>query len=110
MKTTPQLESNLLTDPQPLNPAAPRTRATDFAYQPERGATPPTVAAAAVKKLPELTNFRAISRSVFGAESGREYIKEAIVFAAMMVVAAWPLSVTLNELGTMMISPPNALW
>jgi len=54
----------------------------------------------------ELTNFRALTRTFFGAEAGREYIKEAIVFMGMMVVAAWPLAVTLNMLGTMVISPP----
>jgi len=54
----------------------------------------------------ELTNFRALSRNFFGAEAGREYIKEAILFVWMMVIAAWPLAITLNMLGTMMISPP----
>ena len=60
--------------------------------------------------LPELTTFRALSRQVYGVEATREYIREAILFAGMIAVAAWPLSVTLNQLGTMMISPPNALW
>ena len=47
-----------------------------------------------------------MTRTFFGAEAGREYIKEAIVFMGIMVVAAWPLAVTLNMLGTMVISPP----
>lgn len=78
---------------------------TDYSYQ---SAAPATAANAVQpqKHRVELTNFRALSRNFFGAEAHREYIREAIVFAWIMVVAAWPLGITLNMLGTMMISPP----
>jgi len=62
--------------------------------------------AVAINKLPELATFRALTKHVFGAEAAREYIREGVVFAFMMAIAAWPLSITLDMLGTMMISPP----
>jgi hypothetical protein len=112
MKTTPQIDSTLLTDARPISQAVTdRTGVTDFEYQQGRGVKLQKTAATTAKKiLPELTTFRALSRQVFGARAGREYLAEAILFGSMMLVAAWPLSVTLNQLGTMMISPPNALW
>jgi hypothetical protein len=111
MKTTPQIDSNLLTDAQPINQAVTdRTGVTDFEYQGRGAKLQKTGATTAKSFLPELTTFRALSRQVFGARAGREYLAEAILFGSMMLVAAWPLSVTLNQLGTMMISPPNALW
>jgi len=61
---------------------------------------------AATTRLPELTTFRALTKHVFGAEAGREYLREGVVFAFMMAIAAWPLGITLDMLGTMMISPP----
>jgi len=112
MKTTPQIDSNLLVDSEPITQAvAPALHGTKFINEQHREtAKRHTVSVPGARKLPELTTFRALSRQVFGAEAGREYLKEAILFASMMLVAAWPLGVTLNQLGTMMISPPNALW
>jgi hypothetical protein len=115
MKTTPQIAPSPLPDSDRITAAiADTTAVTDFFYQQSRGEKRHVVAAAgalvAPKKFPELTTFRALSRQVFGIEAGREYIMEAVVFGWIMLVAAWPLSVTLNQLGTMMISPPNALW
>lgn len=101
MKTTLQVDSKT----RPPQPTAKRAPATDYAYQPNRHASLQTGAAAA-KKTPEFTTLRALGRQVLGVQARREYIKEAILFGGMMVVAAWPLSVTLNQLGTMMISPP----
>src|ERR1700752_4213735 len=70
---------------------------TDYSYQ-----SPPSPAPATSTKKPEhqveLTNFRALSRSFFGGEAGREHLREGIVFAWIMIVAAWPLGVTLNML------------
>jgi len=115
MNTTPQIESKPLRDSNRIigTVAAP-TAVTDFPYQQPRGEKTHVVAPAAAPvvptKFPELTTFRALSRQVFGIEAGREYLMEAIVFGSIMLVAAWPLSVTLEQLGTMMISPPNALW
>jgi hypothetical protein len=115
MKTTPQIAPSPLPDSGRITAAiADTTAVTDFSYQQSRGEKRQVVAAAgtlvAPKKFPELTTFRALSRQVFGIEAGRENIMEAVVFGWIMLVAAWPLSVTLNQLGTMMISPPNALW
>ena len=62
--------------------------------------------AATPKHQVELTNFRALNRKFFGAEAGREYIKEAIVFGSMMIVAAWPLGITYHMLSTMIMSAP----
>lgn len=86
---------------------APRTAVpvTDYSYQSPASAAP-AQSTTTQKHRAELTNFRALSRSFFGREAGREYFREGLVFAWMMVIAAWPLGVTLNMLSTMMISPP----
>src|SRR4051794_22650115 len=78
---------------------------TGSSYQ-QLGATTPKSRPIAERQLPELTTFRALTKDVFGVKAGREYIKEAVAFAFLMAVAAWPLSITLDMLGTMMISPP----
>ena len=111
MKTAPQLEPTTLTDsiPSSRQNVAARGAVTDFAYQQHPAETAKLgkpVSPVVTKNLPELGTFRALSRQVFGPEAGREYIHEAIVFGWLMLVAAWPLTVTLNQLGTMMISPP----
>jgi hypothetical protein len=86
---------------------APRTAGpvTDYSY---KSPVPPASATsgATPKTQAQLTNFRALNRKFFGAEAGREYLKEAIVFGSMMIVAAWPLGITYHMLSTMMISPP----
>ena len=78
---------------------------TDYNYK-----SPVSAASAKPSSTPkahaELTNFRALNRRFFGIEAGREHVKEAIMFASMMIVAAWPLGVTYHMLSTMMISPP----
>ena len=108
MNTTPQLDSNLLVDTDPTQPtAAGGTAVTDFQYH---ALEAKTSAAPTKKVLPQLTTFRALGRQVFGPTAGREYLSEAILFVSMLVVAAWPLGVTLNLLGTTYIAPPNALW
>jgi len=110
MKTTPQTDSNLLVDTDRCRVAR-RVAVTDFQYHQSNDAIAAKSSAATTKKvLPQLKNFRSLSREVFGPAAGREYIFEAVLFVWTMVVAAWPLGVTLNQLGTMYISPPNALW
>jgi hypothetical protein len=112
MSTTTDSDSTLLTCPEPIGRTVlERAIAPEFKHQPsaqvkERAGAP----APSQKRLPELTTFRALGRQVFGPQAGREYVAEAFVFVWMMAVAAWPLSVVLNQLGTMMIWPPNALW
>lgn len=107
MKAAPPLEPNPLTESKSARSSIAHSRATTaptYAHHPTVKTT--TVSTVAQKKTPELTTFRALNRQVFGVEAGREYIKEAILFVCMMVVAAWPLSITLDMLGTMMIAPP----
>ena len=109
MSTTPQIDSNLAVEPDPIRPCGTgRTAVTDFPYR-EPVIETKTSKTTPKKVVAQLATFRALSRQVFGAQAGQEYVAEAILFVCMMVVAAWPLSVTLNMLGTMYISPPNAL-
>jgi hypothetical protein len=51
----------------------------------------------------ELRTFRKISSDFFGAEAGRDYIAEAIFFVCIAVIAAWPVTVMVGQLMTMMI-------
>jgi hypothetical protein len=106
MNTTPQLDTH------PVHPKlAGRTRVSDFEYpQSSEVPTERDIATPTKKVLPQLTTFRALNRQVFGAMAVREFVFEAVLFVWMMIVAAWPLGVTLNQLGTMYIAPPNALW
>src|SRR4051794_37255166 len=107
MNTTLEIDSNLFAGSSaPTTALAPVHRGAKFVTETHRDTpVPHTVPAAESTKSPELTTFRALTRQVYGIEATREYMKEAIVFATMVAVAAWPLSVTLNQLGTMMISP-----
>jgi hypothetical protein len=99
--------------PEPTSNRSPeRTQTTraalpqiDYSYQSAVRAIAPVSAKSEARRA-ELKTFRVLSRNFFGVEAGREALKESLVFAGIMVVAAWPLSVVLNQLGTMMISPP----
>jgi hypothetical protein len=107
MKTAPQLDPrNAADDVAGSYNLTDTATVTDYAYQ----LTPAPVAAALktapITSSPNFETLRALGRQVFGAEAAREYLHEAILFAFIFAVAAWPLSVTLNQLGTMMISPP----
>jgi hypothetical protein len=110
MKPTAEIASSKpLTDRITPSPSG-TTVVTDFSYQQSRRAAP-AGKAAPPKKTAELKTFRSLSRRVFGAEATREYIAEAILFGSIMAVAAWPLAVTLNQLGTMMIwLAPGGIW
>ena len=110
MNTTPQFDSNLAVDTDSIQPAViSRTAVRGSEYQHSVNGTNNSNITRK-KGLAQLTTFRALGRQVFGAKAGYEYLAEAILFGWIMVVAAWPLTVTLNQLGTMYISPPNALW
>jgi hypothetical protein len=111
MKPTAEIASNPVTESDRITSSASvATAVTDFSYQQSRRAAPAGKAAPA-KKTAELKTFRSLSRRVFGAEATREYIAEAILFGSIMAVAAWPLCVTLNQLGTMMIwLAPGGIW
>ena len=107
MKAAPPIAPKIAADPKSGRHNLVQSSAVidlDLPSAPKANSQPfPAVSA---KTLPDLTTFRALTKHVFGAEAGREHIKEAVVFAFMMAIAAWPLSITLNMLGTMMISPP----
>lgn len=107
MKAAPPLEMTILSDSRTsLRDVASKTAVTDFAYRQQPGVMANSSASVSSKALANLTTIRALGRQVFGVEAGREYIKEAIAFILLLGVAAWPLSITLDMLGTMMISPP----
>jgi hypothetical protein len=75
---------------------------TDYSYHSTAGAIDRS-SAIAEKANAELRTFRKISRKFFGAEANREYIAEALFFALISCVAAWPVSVMIRQLITMMI-------
>src|SRR4051812_11330776 len=98
MKTAPQLEPLPTADAVPGNTYhITTTTVTDYAYA---SASAPAAAGEVVQRiltseLPDFSTLRALGRQVFGAEAAREYLHEVILFACMLVVAAWPLGVTL---------------
>jgi hypothetical protein len=108
MKTAPQLEPLTAGDAVPSSTYNVTTTATvtDYAYASAPAPTAKPVMRVTTTDLPDFRTLRALGRQAFGAEAAREYLHEGILFACMLVVAAWPLGVTLNQLGTMMISPP----
>ena len=107
MKAASPIAPNPVSDSKSVAPSLPHpVRLNGSTYQHLNAPKPKSCVERAEIKLPELTAFRALTKDVFGVEAGREFIKEAIVFGFMMAVAAWPLSITLDMLGTMMVSPP----
>jgi hypothetical protein len=75
---------------------------TDYSFQ----SSVQTIArstATSEKGVSELHTFRKVSSDFFGAEAGRDYVAEAIFFACIAVIAAWPVTVMLGQLITMMI-------
>ena len=75
---------------------------TDYSYQSTAEAIGRS-SAIAEKATAELRTFRTISRKFFGAEAKREYVAEALLFAWISCVAAWPVGVMIRQLITMMI-------
>jgi hypothetical protein len=55
------------------------------------------------KGIAELRTFRKVSREFFDTEAHFEYAIEAIFFAWILATAAWPVSVMIRQLITMMI-------
>jgi hypothetical protein len=97
MKPTPQ-----------INQRSPRKQRsfplTDHSYQMTDAVieSPATVVERKIRK-PQLRSFWKISASYFGAEASLAYAAEAILFASISVVAAWPIAVLLNQLLRWMI-------
>jgi hypothetical protein len=75
---------------------------TDCSFQSTAGAIDHT-SATTQKGMVELRTFRRVSREYFGAEATGEYLKEAIFFAAIACIAAWPVTVMMYELMRMTI-------
>lgn len=59
-------------------------------------------ATVAEKEIAEVRTFRALSRE-YDSVATRDYVIEAISFACISGVAAWPIAVLLHELLGMMI-------
>lgn len=57
----------------------------------------------AEKRLSESHTFRHVSSEFFGTEADREYFAEAMFFASISCVAAWPVTAMVGQLMTMMI-------
>ena len=75
--------------------------ATDYAFQ---TATLETAAPSTYDQtLAEARAFRKISRHFLEADSGREYLAEALLFACIALTAAWPLGMLVKQLTRMMI-------
>jgi hypothetical protein len=55
------------------------------------------------KGIAELRTFRKVSREFFDREAGLEYAIEALFFSWILATAAWPVSVMIRQLITMMI-------
>jgi hypothetical protein len=112
MKPTPQISSNHRSarteqDPQRSGRSLP---VVDCSYQTTAAAVE-APSALAEQHLSQLPNFRSLSREVFASKLDGEYIKEAIFFGWIAFAAAWPVSVMLYQLATMMISPPpGGIW
>ena len=86
MKAAPPLELNPVTETKSATQTIAHPRATTgFGTQQHSTAKTKTTSAVAQKGLPELTTFRALTRQVFGAEAGREYVREAVLFVCMQV-------------------------
>jgi hypothetical protein len=112
MKPAPQISSNHRSSRTEQDPqrSARSLPVVDCSYQMTTAAveTPAPVVEQQVTQLP---NFRSLSREVFASKTDGEYIKEAIFFGWIAFAAAWPVSVMLYQLATMMISPPpGGIW
>jgi hypothetical protein len=104
MKPTTQISSNEHDSHRGSDAlhARPSSPLTDYSYHSSAEAIGRS-SATAEKAADEVRTFRRISRTFFGAEANREYIAEALFFALISCVAAWPVSVMIRQLITMMI-------
>lgn len=86
MKPTPQIQQRSF----PL---------TDCSYQtPDAVIETPTTVVGKTIRQPELRSFWKISAGYSRAEAGLDFAIEAMLFASISAVAAWPISVTLYQL------------
>jgi hypothetical protein len=91
MKPTPQI--------QPRN-----FPLTDCSYQtPDVVIETPTTVVGKTIRQPQLRSFWKISAGYSGAEATLDFAAEAILFASISAVAAWPITVLLHQLLRWMI-------
>jgi hypothetical protein len=91
MKPTPQI-------PQRSFPL------TDCSYQmPDAVIEAPTTVVGKTIRQPQLRSFWKISAGYSRAEAGLDFAIEAILFASISAVAAWPITVLLHQLLRWMI-------
>ena len=104
MKPTTQISSNERHSHRDGDPllAHRSSPLTDYSYHSTAEAVGRS-SATAEKAIAELRTFRKVSRNFFGAEANREYVAEAFFFVLLTCVAAWPISVMIRQLITMMI-------
>jgi len=92
MKPTPTLDSN------PRHSRDCRSfPLTDYSYQ-SNVETAAQLSVISQKGISELRTFRKVSRDFLGAEAGRDYIAEVILFACISCVAAWPIAIAIHQL------------
>ena len=75
---------------------------TDYSFQ-ARAEELARSSAIAEKGIAELRTFRKVSREYFRTEAGGDYLREALFFAWISCVAAWPITIMMRELMRMMI-------
>jgi hypothetical protein len=50
-------------------------------------------------------SFRELSRSYFGSEKRLEFVVEALLFATIMAISAWPIFVAIDALNEFLRTP-----
>jgi hypothetical protein len=75
---------------------------TDYSFQ-SNAETVARPSAISEKGVSELRTFRKVSSDFLGAEAGRDYIAEVILFVCLSCVAAWPIAIAIHQLTRWMI-------
>ena len=52
-------------------------------------------------------SFRELSRSYFASEKSLEFVIEALLFATMMAISAWPIVAAINALNELLQRVPS---
>lgn len=104
MKSTLQISSNRRS-PRSDSPASHEQRnfpLTDHSYQTsvevETRRASSTATATEIRGPRELHSFRNISNEFFGREATADYVAEAVFFAWITCIAAWPIGVAIYQL------------
>ena len=54
-----------------------------------------------------LRSFRGLSRSYFASEKSLEFVIEALLFATMMAISAWPIVAAIDALNQLLQRTPS---